>query len=87
MDGPLRGSNRRPVMSSWEQRQVIEARINCETGELMLSASDVVAWLREHATTIKPAIHRPALATVADHLAGLLFEATRSMLDDDGGES
>ena len=74
-------------MSLWEQQQIIEARINCETGELMLSASDVLAWLRAHADTIKPRIHGAALATVADNLASLLLEATRDRLDDDGSSS
>ncbi len=39
-------------MSSWEQGGGIRAGFsNCEPFELMLSASDVVAWLRHHATT------------------------------------
>lgn len=73
-------------MSRWEQHHIIEARRSPGNGELMLSASDVVAWLRAHAQTIQPRIHGPALDCVADNLAGLLLEATRDMLDDDGSE-
>lgn len=73
-------------MSRWEQEQTIEARPSPDNGELMLSASDVVAWLRAHADTIQPRCYGPALECVADNLAGLLLEATRGMLDD-GSES
>jgi hypothetical protein len=73
-------------MSRWEHERTIEARRSPENGELMLSASDVVAWLREHAKTITPRCYGPALDCVADSLAGLLLDATRGMLDD-GSES
>lgn len=73
-------------MSLWEQARTIEARHSPGNGELMLSASDVVAWLRAHAETIQPRAHGPAVDLIADSLSDLLLDATRSMLDD-GSES
>lgn len=70
-------------MSRWEQAQAIDAeyRSDDKGGELMLSASDVVAWLRHHGTTQKPCRIGPPAETLADHLADLCFDATRDLVD------
>lgn len=72
-------------MSRWEQEGSIDAAYrDGTTGELMLSASDVVAWLRHHATTAKPCRVGPIADTLADHLSSLCIDATRNLVDGSG---
>lgn len=70
-------------MSRWEQERVIEARII--DGELMLSASDVTAWLHDCAPKMRPICFAPAAEALADKLTDLIIEGTRPYID--GGES
>lgn len=85
MDGPLRGIDQGPVMSAWEQGDGIRAGFSSTPPlELMLSASDVVAWLRHHATTENPCRVGPPAEDLADHLASLCFDSTRDLLDGSG---
>jgi hypothetical protein len=61
---------------SWHDDRRIRAEISERNGEVMLSASDVVAWLRACATEVKPASDRTATAgRLADLLANEWLEA------------
>ena len=73
-------------MSKWEQHHVIDAEYRPaeEGGELMLSASDVIAYLRHHAQTMEPKhLYTAGIEALADHLASQCFDATRSLVDGD----
>jgi hypothetical protein len=84
MDGPLRG-DWRPVMSSWEQDRSVDYQRNATTGELMLSASDVLAWIRfcALANAAHPC-YRIAYTALADQLASTLIDTTRPLVDGSG---
>lgn len=71
-------------MSCWEQGEGVDAFVRADPVELMLSASDVIAWLRHHATTEQPCHVGPAAEGLADHLASLCLDATRGLLDGSG---
>lgn len=69
----------------WEQKRVIQAEYH-EGGELMLSASDVVAFLRHHGSTIRPAFLGRGVHAVADELVSLLLDATSPLVDHEEGD-
>jgi hypothetical protein len=73
-------------VSKWEQHGCIDAEYRPaeEGGELMLSASDVIAYLRHHARTMRPLhLYEPGIVALADHLASQCLDATRSLVDGD----
>ena len=70
-------------MSRWEDDRGIDAEISPVTGEVMLSASDVVAWLRECAKTMEPRhLCTPGIEAIADRLADNWLKATRNLVDE-----
>lgn len=71
-------------MSRWEQGQHIYAEISPVTGEVMLSASDVIAWLRFNGGCIQPVHVRPAAIALADALTDRWLDATRNLIDGGG---
>lgn len=72
-------------MSRWEQDRGIGSSVDPTTGELVLSASDVLAWIRDiaDANAAHPCYHR-AYTALGDELADGLLEATRSYVDGSG---
>lgn len=75
-------------MSLWEQEHRIGFIVDPEANELLLSASDVVAWLRDRSEACAevPALahETPALTRAADALVGGWLTATRPLLDGSG---
>lgn len=71
-------------MSTWETDETIEAHYHRVTGELMLSASDVLAWIRSTAEIQTHGCHRVAYTAMADRMAEFLIDETRHLVDGSG---
>lgn len=68
-------------MARWEQDHCIDAEISPSNGEVMLSADDVVAWLRHCAETMEPKhLYTPAIEAIADRLAGNWIQAASEQI-------
>lgn len=74
-------------MSAWESEGRVDSEISRDTGELMISASDVLAWIRSNANTHAghPCNTDRAYHALADALADSMLDATLGFVD--GSES
>ncbi|WP_374457733.1 hypothetical protein [Nocardioides sp.] len=71
-------------MSRWEQHEAIDGEINAD-GELMISISDTIAWIRACADgwTDHPC-HANAATAIADSLLQHWIDTTSNLVDGSG---
>lgn len=68
-------------MSRWEHDNRIHSEISGGTGELMLSASDAIAWIRACAAITTHPCAKASFEALADTLASDCINATSGFLD------
>lgn len=68
-------------MSRWEHDKRIHSECSRRTGELMLSASDTLAWIRACAGISTHPCAKAAFEALADSLASDCIDATSGFMD------